>query len=65
MSLGIILPNSHRTASVVAEDMQVHALELSKHDFFEHLGHMQDLLIDEMRNELDHGDAHRLVVALV
>ena len=58
--LGVILPGSTRTASVIAEDVNVHALELSSHDFFEYLGHMQDLLLDECLgaypSELDIGD---------
>jgi cAMP-dependent protein kinase regulator len=58
--LGVILPGSTRTASVLAEDVNVRALELSSHDFFEHLGHMQDLLLDECLGaypcKLDIGD---------
>lgn len=45
--LGILLPGSSRTASVIAEDVQVKALELASFDFFNHLGHLQDTLLDD------------------
>eukprot|EP00946_MAST-07B_sp_MAST-7B-sp1_P005249 g5249.t1 len=58
--LGVILPGASRTASVIAEDVNVKVLELASYDFFEHLGHMQDLLLDECLGayptELDIGD---------
>ena len=45
--LGVLLPGSKRTASVVGESTKVECLELSRSDFFEHLSQYQDLMLDE------------------
>ena len=45
--LGVILPGSNRTASVIAESTKVECLELSRSDFFESLSQYQDLMLDE------------------
>jgi cAMP-dependent protein kinase regulator len=45
--LGVVLPGSKRTASVVADSTKTECLELSRSDFFEFLSNYQDLMLDE------------------
>ena len=45
--LGVVLPGSKRTASVISDSTKTECLELSRTDFFEFISQYQDIMLDE------------------